>query len=81
MINLAKICLILKLVHCNIASNNYQQTSQAFYTFIPKESFDQSLEISPTNFILIKTFNSKFLYTEVLFTDENSKQLDTEGKN
>ena len=81
MINLAKICLILKLVHCNIASNNYQQISQAFYTFVPKESFDQPLEISPTNFILIKTFNSKFPYTEVLFTNENSKQLEIEDKN
>ena len=38
------------LVHCNIVNNKYQQDSRVFYTFIPKKSFSQLLDISPTNY-------------------------------
>ena len=37
------------------------------------------LDISSKNFILLKTFNSEFLYIEVWFTDQNSKPLEIEG--
>ena len=33
------------------------------------------LEILPQNFIFSKIFNSGFLYTEIWFTDQNSKLL------
>ena len=46
--------------------------------FIPNKLFGQLLNISPKNFILLKTFNSEFSYTEVWFTDQNSKTLETE---
>ena len=45
------------LVHCNIANNNYQQNSRVLYTFVPKKSFGQLLDISPKNFIFLKTFD------------------------
>ena len=32
--------------------------------------------VSPKNFIFLKTFNSKFSYIEVWFTDQNSKPLE-----
>ena len=48
------------LVHCNIVNNDYQQDSMVLYTFVPSESFVSLLEISPTNFIPLKTFNSEF---------------------
>ena len=46
--------------------------------FIPNKLFGQLLNISPKNFILLKTFNSEFSYTEVWFTDQNSKTLEIE---
>ena len=48
------------LVYCNIINNDYQQDSRVLYTFVPNKSFGSLLEISPTNFIPFKTFNSEF---------------------
>ena len=44
------------------------------------KSFGQLLGISPQNVVLLKTFTSDFLYTEVWFTDQNSKQLEIKDK-
>ena len=68
------------LIHCNIVNIDYQQDSGVLYTFVPNKSFDQLLDISPQNFIFSKKFNSEFLYTEVWFTDQNSKPLEIEYK-
>ena len=68
------------LVHCNIVNNNYQQDSRALYTFVPNKSFGQLLDISPKNFIFLKTFDSEFSYIEVWFTDQNYKPLEIEDK-
>ena len=63
-------------VHCNIANTDYQQISKVLYTFVPNKSFGQLLDISPKSFILLKTFNSEFSYTDVSFTDQNSEPLE-----
>ena len=68
------------LIHCNIVNNDYQQDSRVLYTFVPKKSFGQLLNISPKNFIFLKTFNSEFSYIEVWLTDQNSKPLEIEDK-
>ena len=46
--------------HCNIVNNNYQRNSRVLYTFVPNKSFGQLLDISPKNFIVLKTFDSEF---------------------
>ena len=48
------------LVHCNIVNNDYQQDSGVWYTLVPNKAFGSLLEISPTNHIFLKTFNSEF---------------------
>ena len=70
----------LVLIHCNIVNNDYQQDSRVLYTFVSNKSFDQLLNISPKNFIFLKTFNSEFSYIKVWFTDQNSKLLEIEDK-
>ena len=69
----------LVLVHCNLA-NDYQQDSRILYTFVPNKTFGSLLEISPTNHVLLKTFNSDFQEIKVWFTDQTSKPLEVEGK-
>ena len=64
----------------NIVSNNYQQDSRVFCTFVPNKSFGQLLGISSKKFIYLKTFNSEFSYIEVWFTNKNSKSLEIEVK-
>ena len=68
------------LVHCNIVNNDYQQDSRVLYTFVPNKPFGSLLEISPTNHIFLKTFNSEYNEIEVWFTDQNSKPLEIEGR-
>ena len=63
------------LVHYNIVNNDYQLDLRVLYKFIPTKSLGELLDISPKNFMVLKTFNSEFSYTEVWFTDQNFKSL------
>ena len=64
------------LVHCNIVNNDYQQDSRVLYTFFPNKLFGSLLEISLTNHIFLKTFNSEYDEIIVWFTDQNSQPLE-----
>ena len=57
-----------------------QQDSRVLYTFVPNKSFGRLLDISPKNFVLLKTFNSEFSFIAVRFTEQNSKPLLRENK-
>ena len=59
---------------------NKIQDSRVLYTFIPNKLFGQLLDISPENFIFLKTLNSEFLCIKVWLTDQNSKPLEVEDK-
>ena len=61
------------LVHCNMVNNDYQQDSRVLYTFVPNKSFGRLLDISPSNHIFLKTFDSEYDEIIVWFTDQNSK--------
>ena len=64
------------LVHCNMVNKD----SQVLYTFIPNKSFGSLLDISPSNHIFLKTFNSEYDEIIVWFTDQNSKPLEVEDR-
>ena len=49
------------LIHCNIVNNDYQQYLRVLYKFVPNRLFGQLLDISPENFIFLKTFDSEFV--------------------
>ena len=70
----------LVLVHCNLVNNDYQQDSRILYTFVPNKTFGSLLEISPTNQVFLKTFNSEFQEVKLWFTDQTSKPLELEDK-
>ena len=63
------------LTHCNIPNSNYQQDSRVLYTFISNKLFSQLLDISPKNFIFVRTFDSNFSYIAIWFIVQNSKLL------
>ena len=68
------------LVHFDNINNDYQQDSRVLYTFVPNKPFGSLLEISPTNHIFLKTFNSKYDEIKVWFTDQNNKPLEIEHR-
>ena len=70
----------LVLVHCNLVNNDYQQDSRILYAFVPNKTFGSLLEISPTNHVSLKTFNSEFQGIMIWFTDQTSAPLELEDK-
>ena len=64
------------LIHWDIVNNDYQQDSRVLHTFVPNKPFGSLLEISPTNHMFLKTFNSEYDEINAWFTDQNSKQLE-----
>ena len=68
------------IVHCNIVNNDYQQDLRVLYTLVPNKSSGSLLEISPTNHIFLKTFNSECDEIKVWFTDQNSQPLEMEDR-
>ena len=63
-----------------LVNNDYQQDSRILFTFVPNKSFGSLLEISPTNQVFLKTFNSEFQEIKIWFTDKTSKPLELEDK-
>ena len=70
----------LVLIHCNLVNNDYQQDSRILFTFVPNKTFGSLLEISPTNHVFVKTFNSEFQEIKIWFTDQTSKPLEVEDR-
>ena len=70
----------LVLINCNIVNNNSQRNSKVLYTYVPNILLGQLLDISSKNFIILKTFNPEFSYTEVWLTDQTSNPLEIEDK-
>ena len=66
------------LVHRDIANNDHQQDSSVLYTFVPNKPFGSLLEISPTNHIFLKTFDSEYDEIKVCFLDQNGQPLEIE---
>ena len=68
------------LVHCDIVDNDYQQELRVLYTFVLNKSFVSLSEISPTNHIFLKTFNTEYNEIKVQITDQNSQPLEIEQR-
>ena len=66
------------LVHCNMVNNDYQHDSRVLYTFVPNKPFGSLLDISPSNHIFLKTFNSGHDEIIAWFTDQKTKPLGIE---
>ena len=57
------------LVHCNMVNNDYQHDSGVLHTFVPNKSFGSLPDISPSNHIFLKAFNSEYDEIIAWFTD------------
>ena len=68
------------LVHSNIVNNDDQQDLRVLYTFVLNKPFGSLLELSPTNHMFLKTFNSEYPNIKVWFTDQNSQPLEIEDR-
>ena len=51
-----------------------------YCTLLYQKDIRSLLEISPTNQVFLKTFNSEFQEIKIWFTDQTSKPLELEDK-
>ena len=68
------------LVHYNTVNNDYQKDSRVLCTFVPNKLFLSLLEISRTNHIFLKTYNSEYDEIIVWFTRQNNQPLEVEDR-
>ena len=61
-------------------NSDYQHDSRVLHTFVPNKSFGSLLDISRSNNIFLKTFNSEYDEIVVWFTDQNSRPLEIEDR-
>ena len=66
------------LVHCNLVKNDYQHTSKVLFSFVPNKQFGQLINISLHSLMMMNTVTTEFCYTDVWFTYQASKALETE---
>ena len=59
------------LVQCNIEDNQYQQKSELLYTFMPNKSYAYLLNVQPSNFIFLETYNTELDAIVITFIDQN----------
>ena len=48
------------LVQSNLVDNQYQQKSEALWTFMPNKSYAYLLNVEPSNWVFWKTYNTQF---------------------
>ena len=68
------------LVQCNLVDNQYQQTSEVLYTFMPNKFYAYFLNVELSNLVLLKTYNIEFEEVIITFTDQVGKSLEIEDK-
>ena len=59
-----------------MVNNDYQHDSRILYTLFTNKSFGSLIDISPSNHIFLKTFNSEHDEIVVWFTDQNSTEIE-----
>ena len=50
------------------------------YTFTPNKSYAYLLSVEPSNLVFLKTYNTEFDETIIIFIDENGRPLEIEDK-
>ena len=57
----------VEVMHFDMIKNDYKHNSRVFYKFVPNKLFRPLLDITPKNFILLKTFSSEFSFIFISF--------------
>ena len=68
------------LVQCNLVDNQSQQKSEVLYIFTSNKSYDDLLNVEPSNLVFLKTYNTEFDEIIITFTDQNGRPLEIEDK-
>ena len=65
-------------MQCNLVYNQYQQKSEALYTFTLNQSCAYLLNVEQSNLVFSKTYNTEFDDITIRFTYQNGRTLEIE---
>ena len=68
------------LVQWNLLDDQYQQTPEVLYTFMPNRFYAYLLNVEPSNLVFLKTYNTEFDDIIKTFTDQNGIPLEIKDK-
>ena len=54
--------------------------SEVLYTFTPNKSCAYLLNVEPSNFVFLKSYNTEFQEIIITFADQNGRPLEIEDK-
>ena len=66
------------LVQSNLVDNQYQQKSEVLYTFTPNTFYAYLLNVEPSIWVFLKTYNTEFDEIIITFMDQNGRPLEIE---
>ena len=66
------------IINCNLAQNDYNNSSNTLFTFTPDQSFGTLLSIKPNYPLWTSCRNASFSDIEVWFTDQDNRPLEIE---
>ena len=67
-------------MQCNLVYNQYQQKSEALYTFTLNQSCAYLLNVEQSNLVFSKTYNTEFDDITIRFTYQNGRTLEIDTK-
>ena len=68
------------LLQCNLADYQYRQKSEVLYAFMPNKPYAYLLNVEPSNFVFLETYDTEFNESIITFTDQNGRPLEIEDK-
>ena len=63
------------VIQCNIINNDYDIASKTLYSFSPSVQYGSNIVISPSAFAFINIIESTQAFLDLIFTDQNYKQM------
>ena len=67
-------------VQSNLVDDQYQQKSEILYFFTPNKFYVYLLNVEPSNWVFLKTYNTELDEIIITFTDQNGRMLEIEDK-
>ena len=65
---------------CNLVDKQYKQKCEVLQIFTLNKFYAYLLNVEASNFVYLKTYNTKFDEIIITFTDQNGRPLEKEDK-
>ena len=68
------------LIQCNLVNTQYQLKTQLLYTVMPNRFYACLINVKPSNFLFLKSYNTELDDIILSFIDKNGRPLEVKEK-